>query len=66
MRAYRQDHRLRSVASATACCTSPNAQIVAALLVRSMVFGPRRLLAATAVPLLRQWIGRALRGMVAR
>ena len=46
--------------------TSPNAQIVAALLVGSVVLGPRRVIIAAAVPLLRAVIGRAVRDLAVR
>lgn len=45
---------------------SPNAPIVAALLVGSVILGPRRVIIAAAVPLLRAVIGRAVRDMAMR
>jgi hypothetical protein len=46
--------------------TSPNAQIVAALLVGSVVLSPRRVIIAAAVPLLRAVIGLAVRDVAVR
>ncbi len=46
--------------------TSPNAQLVAALLVGSVVLSPRRVMVVAAVPLLRAVIVRAIRDLAAR
>jgi len=46
--------------------TSPNAPIVAALLVGSVILGPRRVIIAAAIPLLRAVIARAARDMATR
>ena len=45
---------------------SPNVPIVAALLVGSVILGPRRVIIAAAVPLLRAAIGRRARDMAMR
>jgi len=50
----------------TTFLTSPNASIVAALLVGSVILGPRRVVIAAAVPFLRAVIGRAARDMATR
>jgi len=41
--------------------TSPNAQTIAAVLVGSVIFGPRRLIAIAALPILRVWLNRTVR-----
>lgn len=46
--------------------TSPNAQIVSALLVGSVILSPRRVIVVAAVPLLRAVIVRAIRDLAAR
>jgi hypothetical protein len=46
--------------------TSPNAEIVAALLVGSVIFGPRRLIAIAAMPILRFWLTRTIRSFSAK
>ena len=50
----------------TTFLASPNAPIVAALLVGSVILGPRRVIIAAAVPLLRALIGWAVRDMATR
>jgi hypothetical protein len=50
----------------TTFLASPNAPIVATLLVGSVILGPRRVIIAAAVPLLRAVIGRAVRDMAMR
>lgn len=50
----------------TTFLASPNAPTVAALLVGSVILGPRRVIIAAAVPLLRALIGRAVRDMATR
>jgi hypothetical protein len=40
--------------------TSPNAQTIAAVLVGSVIFGPSRLLAIAALPLLHVWLNRTV------
>jgi hypothetical protein len=44
---------------------SPNAQMVAALLVGSVIFSPRRMIIAAAIPTLRAVISRTVRDLVA-
>ncbi|WP_375509284.1 hypothetical protein [uncultured Caballeronia sp.] len=41
--------------------TSPNAQMIAAVLVGSVLFGPRRLIAIAALPILRVWLNQTIR-----
>lgn len=50
----------------TTFLASPNAPIVAALLVGSVILGPRRVIITAAVPLVRAVIGRAARNMATR
>jgi hypothetical protein len=50
----------------TTFLASPNAPIVAALLVGSVILGPRRVIIAAAVPLVRAVIGRTVRDMAMR
>jgi hypothetical protein len=50
----------------TTFIASPNAPIVAALLVGSVILGPRRVIIAAAVPLVRAVIGRAARDIATR
>jgi hypothetical protein len=50
----------------TTFLASPNAPIVAALLVGSVILGPRRVIIAGAVSLVRAVIGRAARDMATR
>ena len=52
--------------SLTTFLASPNAPIVAALLVGSVILGPRRVFIAAALPLVRAVIGRAVRDMAMR
>lgn len=46
--------------------TSPNAEIVSALLIGSVILSPRRVIAVAAVPLLRTIIVRAIRDLTSR
>jgi hypothetical protein len=50
----------------TTFLASPNTPIVAALLVGSVILGPRRVIIAAAVPLVRAVIGRTARDMAMR
>jgi hypothetical protein len=54
------------VSPLTTFLASPNAPIVAALLVGSVILGPRRVIITAAVPLVRAVIGRAARNMATR
>lgn len=44
--------------------SSPNAQTISAVLVCSVFFGPRRLLALVGLPIVRAWATRAIRDLV--
>ncbi|WP_144022023.1 hypothetical protein [Caballeronia sordidicola] len=43
---------------------SPNAQTITAVLVCSVIFGPRRLFALVGLPIVRAWATRAVRNLI--